>query len=83
MDKARKYAPITDNLNRLLQKYLGEFSNNTEWTDINNWVQKVEKAIEQNPSPYISEKIVLSKRLQQALNPILPAKTHETIIRIH
>lgn len=54
MDKARKYAPITDNLNRLLQKSLSDFSNNVGWTDISIWLRQVEEIVKDNPSPYIS-----------------------------
>lgn len=35
------------------------------------------------PSPYIADKILLSKRLNQCTNPVVPQKGHETILKIH
>lgn len=36
-----------------------------------------------NPSPYIEEKILLSKRLNQCINPILPDPIHLEVLNIH
>lgn len=35
------------------------------------------------PSPFIADKILLSKRLNQCMNHILPERVHEAVIRIH
>ena len=83
MDKGRKFTAVTDNLNKHLQKAMTTFSHNVAWTDINNWLQSVEVYIRENPSPYIGDKITLSKRLSQCLNPALPVKVHELALRIH
>jgi hypothetical protein len=39
--------------------------------------------LKDNPSPFINEKVLLSKRLNQCMNPILPDKIHECVLRIH
>lgn len=74
---------MTDNLNKHLQKSLANFSNNVAWADINNWLLNIEVTIRDNPSPFIGDKINLSKRLNQCLNPALPPKVHDCVIRIH
>jgi hypothetical protein len=74
---------VTDNINKQLQKAMASFANNAAWTDINNWLQRIEDIIRENPSPYIGDKITLSKRLSQCLNPALPVKVHELALRIH
>lgn len=67
---------MTDNLNKHLQKSLTNFSNNVAWADIQNWLLNIEVIIRDNPSPFIGDKITLSKRLNQCLNPALPPKAH-------
>ena len=83
MDKAKRLGPTTDNLNRSIQKLLNNFSHNTEWTDINNWLRSLSSILRDNPSPYINEKVLLSKRLNQCINPVLPEKVHEEVLTIH
>lgn len=72
MDKIKKLGPITDNLNKALDRALENFSSNTEWTDINNWLLSLQTILNDNPSPFINEKILFAKRLSQCTNPILP-----------
>lgn len=60
-----------------------EFANNTEWTDIKNWLATLESYLKQHPSPFINEKVLLSKRLNQCINPILPHKLHDQVLTIH
>jgi hypothetical protein len=43
----------------------------------------VESLLREYPSPYIGDKVLLSKRLNQCTNPVLPEKVHEAVIRIH
>lgn len=43
----------------------------------------VEVLLTDFPSPFIADKILLSKRLNQCMNPILPEKVHETVLSIH
>lgn len=83
MDKVKKLGPATDSLNKALSKALENFSYNTEWTDINNWLLSLEAIFRDNPSPFIIEKLILSKRLNQCINPILPDKVHECVLRVH
>ena len=83
MDKGRKFAAVTDNLNKQLQKAMNSFSNEVDWIGLNNWLQGVEVQIRENPSPFIGDKITLSKRLSQFLNPVVPTKVHELALRIH
>jgi hypothetical protein len=56
---------------------------NTEWSDIPNWLANVESLMKDYPSPFIADKILLSKRLNQCMNHILPERVHEAVIRIH
>lgn len=41
MEKAKRLGPITDNLNKALEKLLENFSYSTEWTDIINWLKSL------------------------------------------
>jgi hypothetical protein len=70
-------------LNKAIEKLLQSFSYSTEWTDIINWLKSLEAVLRDNPSPYINEKVILSKRLNQCINPILPEKVHEQVLIIH
>ena len=79
----KKLGAVTDNLNKALDKALENFAYNTEWTDINNWLLSLEAIFRDNPSPFINEKVMLSKRLNQCINPILPDKVHECVLRVH
>ena len=54
MDKARKFAGITENLNKLLQKSLDNFGSNTQWTDIHKWLTNLEVILRDNNSPFIT-----------------------------
>ena len=38
MDKAKKFAASTEGLNKSLDKLLDTFAQNTEWSDINQWL---------------------------------------------
>jgi hypothetical protein len=44
---------------------------------------KVDVLLTDFPSPFIADKVLLSKRLNQCMNPILPEKVHETVLSIH
>jgi hypothetical protein len=70
-EKTKKFAGVTENLNKILSKSLETFAF-TEWTDINNWLINLESVLRDYPSPFIADKILLSKRLNQCMNPILP-----------
>jgi hypothetical protein len=72
IERSKKLAGATDSLNKTLTKALESFSSNTEWTDIHNWLMNVEVLLTDFPSPFIADKILLSKRLNQCMNPILP-----------
>ena len=74
---------MTEQLNKSLGKALESFAHNTEWSDIPNWLANVESLLREYPSPYLGDKVLLSKRLNQCMNPILPEKVHEAVIRIH
>ena len=54
MDRTKKLNPITESLNKALSRALDNFSYNTEWTDINNWLLSLESIFRDNPSPYIN-----------------------------
>jgi len=56
---------------------LSNFDKNKEWADLSNWLIKVEKTLQEYPSPFINEKIIFGKRLTQCLNPVLPPAIHE------
>jgi hypothetical protein len=62
MDKS-KLDTHTATLNKNLQYYLGKFERNQEWADIAPLLIKIEGLLRLNPSPYITGKIQLSKRL--------------------
>lgn len=83
IERSKKLAGVTDGLNKKLTQYLESFAANTEWTDIHNWLTNVEVLLTDFPSPFIADKILLSKRLNQCMNPILPEKVHETVLHIH
>lgn len=83
IERSKKLAGATDSLNKTLTKALESFALNTEWTDIHNWLMNVEVLLTDFPSPFIADKILLSKRLNQCMNPILPEKVHETVLGIH
>ena len=74
---------MTEQLNKALGKALEGFAQNSEWSDIPSWLANVESLLRQYPSPFIGDKLLLSKRLNQCMNPILPEKVHEAVIRIH
>jgi len=42
---------------------LSGFEKNKAWTDIGAWLFKVEQTLKEFPSPFISEKLGLAKRL--------------------
>jgi len=62
---------------------LASFDKNKEWVDITTWLQKLEKALKEFPSPHIKEKVQLSKRLAQCMNPMLPPPIHLATIGIY
>lgn len=83
MEKGSRYKEVTEQLNSKLATLLDEFSSNTEWTDIYNWLGNLQTVLKQYPSPFMADKILLSKRLNQCINPILPQKLHEQVLNIH
>lgn len=68
MDKTKQITQ-TSQLNKALATLLSSFEKNKAWTDIGAWLFKVEQAMKENPSPFITEKLALAKRLAQCLNP--------------
>ncbi|CAK55597.1 unnamed protein product (macronuclear) [Paramecium tetraurelia] len=82
MDKS-KLVQHTSSLNTNLQYYLNKFEKNQEWADIAPLLMKIEGLLKQHPSPYIIEKIQLSKRLAQCLNPHLSAPIHMSVLKIY
>jgi len=75
-ERSKKFAGMTEKLNSILGKQLEAFSNSTEWTDISSWLINLESTLRAYPSPFIADKVLLSKRLNQCMNPILPEKIH-------
>jgi len=73
----------TSTLNKTMHHLLNIFEKNKEWADISNWLVKVVTVLKKHPSPYITEKIQLSKRLAQCLNPVLPHGVHASAIKIY
>ena len=67
----------TASLNKNLIYYLNKFEKNQEWADIAPLLQKIEGLLKEHPSPYISDKLVLAKRLAQCLNPQLSIAIHQ------
>ena len=82
-ERSKKFGSITEQLNKALGKALDSFAHNTEWSDIPNWLANVESLLRDYPSPFLGDKISLSKRLNQCMNHILPEKVHEGVLRIH
>ena len=72
MDKAKKFSASTESLNKALNRMLDTFAQNTKWSDINQWLLGVESILKENPSPYINEKILFAKRLNQCMNHNIP-----------
>ncbi|KRX02740.1 Armadillo-type fold [Pseudocohnilembus persalinus] len=73
----------TSQLNKALVYLLSVFEKNKEWADISQWLNKVEQALNDYPSPLIKDKLQLAKRLAQCLNPLLPNAIHSTTIHIY
>ncbi|EGR29985.1 n-terminal domain protein [Ichthyophthirius multifiliis] len=82
MDKTR-IIQNTQNLNKALQHLLNSFEKNKDWSSVGKWLQKVEQALKENPSPYIEDRINFCKRLAQCLNPELPEAINLAALRIY
>jgi len=56
---------------------LKSFDNTREWADLIKCLQKMKKVLSKNSAfPLLPEKITVSKRLAQCLNPALPSGVH-------
>ncbi len=45
MEKGSRYKEVTEQLNSKLATLLDEFSSNTEWTDIYNWLGNLQTVL--------------------------------------
>lgn len=45
MEKGSRYKEVTEQLNSKLTTLLDEFSSNTEWTDIYNWLGNLQTVL--------------------------------------
>ena len=64
-----KYQQNTNQLRKYMEKHLRTFENVREWADLVNWLEKTHGYLQDFPTPYIKESLLLAKRLAQCLNP--------------
>ncbi|EGR30030.1 n-terminal domain protein [Ichthyophthirius multifiliis] len=83
MEKNQKLIPLTSQLNKQFCHLFSLFEKNKTWTDIEKWLFKIEKALKDYPSPFITDKITLYKRLAQCLNKELPQSVHLASLRVY
>nr|CAG4708839.1 unnamed protein product [Naegleria fowleri] len=71
--KKSKFKSYRDDIISVLKS----FDNTREWADLIKCLQKMKKVLIKNSSlPILPEKITVSKRLAQCLNPALPSGVH-------
>ena len=70
-------------LDKIIVSLNESFDSLKEWTDLGNWLQKLAKALETNPTPFIPKSRILSKRLSQCLSDGLPLGIHKTTLSIY
>ncbi|KAM9973485.1 hypothetical protein ACTFIW_010579 [Dictyostelium discoideum] len=77
MDEDISNDPKNKHFNEDINSVLLQFSKSTEWADFVKCLAKFAKVFEKYPkSTYIQNKLMVSKRLSQCLNPSLPSGCH-------
>ena len=71
---------------KLLEKIFPKFNSAKEWSDLVTTLNLLKEIIHANQNEnfsLISEKIQLSKRLSQCLNPVYPSGLHEIALKVY
>ncbi|KAK6090331.1 hypothetical protein P3W45_000688 [Vairimorpha bombi] len=66
-----------------ITKKLDSFKNASEWPDFISLLASLDTSIQAYALPYIPKKELLCKRLNQCLNPLLPAGVHKKVLETY
>lgn len=66
-----------------VSKALASFDAVNEWADFISFLGRLSKTLASSPLPCIPDKLVISKRLAQCLNPALPAGVHQKALEVY
>ncbi|KAJ3367371.1 hypothetical protein GGF31_007536 [Allomyces arbusculus] len=67
-----------------MERVLATFDSIAEWPDMITFLSKLAKTIQSFPSPpNVPGKLLVSKRLAQCLNPVLPAGVHQKALETY